>query len=280
MKRQTIKHTPAIIALALALTAMAAGVCRAQETAEDPTIATVASQESAAATTETADSSVSSLARLKELFPSGVVPKLKVTGSEDDVSLRKVELRRLLSAEETTFVYDHGNRRDPMLLPWTHFRHTASMAIKAGEKANNDKNLSLAQKSFETALRLAARMEASGFRLKAMTDLIKRAEKGVKHIESEKIRRSRELEAIEVAEGKKEPELPKWVRANTTGVLYSPNNPMCLVGFDILGIGDMVPDQPLNVKVQKIDKLSVTFYVSSLNNLIGKSFVVSLEEGE
>ncbi len=279
MKRQKTKPTPSIFVLVLALTAMAAAAAGAQDTSVAATTATAVAAESSA-TTETAEGLLSSLSKLKALFPTGVVPTLKVTGAEDDVSLRKAELRRLLSAEETTFIYDHANRRDPMLLPWTHYRYTASKEIQSAERAYGEAELDMAQSSFEGVLRLAARMEASGFRLKAMTSLIKRAETGLRNISSERKRRADELYRDKVAKGQLEPELPKWVKDNTEGILFSSENPMCLVGPFVLGVGELVPLQPVNVRVEKIDKLSVTYYVSSLNNLLGKSFVVSLEEGE
>ena len=75
------------------------------------------------------------------------------------------------------------------------------------------------------------------------------------------------------AEGKKPAEekieLPDWVRDNTTGVIVSDAENLCLVGESLLKVGDAVPNYP-DVHVASIAGQGVTYQVKQ------KSFDVPL----
>jgi hypothetical protein len=58
------------------------------------------------------------------------------------------------------------------------------------------------------------------------------------------------------------PRLDPWVKANTSSILYDGADSIVMIGFEILRIGDTVPDHPDHV-VEEINPNSVIFRVSN-----------------
>lgn len=211
-----------------------------------------------------------------KLIISGNLPKLTLSGDPNAVSLQNQDLRRLLG-DEVDFVYDHGDRRDPMLLPWTHYRYMAKQRLNEAERAFKSPELAnyleIAELTFNDVLRIVARMEISGYRLQAMPGIAQTANKGLEKVAAERKRLSDAIIQLEILSGERAA-LPIWVKENTIGIIYSPVNPMCLVGPHVLKVGDRVPIQNVDIIVERIEKMAVTYRVS------GKSFRINLEEGE
>jgi len=182
-------------------------------------------------------------------------------------------LRRLLG-ETPDFVYDHRGHRDPMLLPWTHFQGTAAQTLYDAQVALQTGNLEGAEKGFNEVRRIGRWLDANGFLLSAMKKTLEKALGGLRSVEEKRLKTIEEEYARMVAEGEAVPELPPWVAANTRAVLYSTDLPLCLVGPYVLAQGEAVPLQPVEVTVEKIEPMAVTYRVQ------GDTFVISLEEGE
>jgi hypothetical protein len=170
-----------------------------------------------------------------------------------------LELRKLLG-DQPAFVYDPANRPDPMLVPWTRSRVMFGELQVIAEQAVAQKNWGMAEVAYRQMLAL------QGDSYRAM------AEEGLRKME--------EQMALEEggrvgADGRpREAKLPPWIAANTSAVIIDKAEPVCLVGSFILKVGDVVPRQPVEVTIAKIEPNAVHYRV------LDKIFVVNIKEGE
>lgn len=170
------------------------------------------------------------------------------------------ELKRLLGTAPA-FVYDPHSRPDPMVIPWSRSRvmfreltaiAQAAAAAKKWDAAENAYKRILAELPMEQYRALATQGLAEIAALKAQ-DMQNVGEDGA---------------------GVKVAKLPPWVQANTIGIIRDAKEPMVLVGSFVLKAGDLVPQQPVEVTVAKIDGSSVFYKVQD------KTFEVQVMEGE
>lgn len=196
--------------------------------------------------------------------------------SNDLVSLDKPDLQRLLG-ESPEFVYDPHNKRDPMVLPWEHMRVRAVALLAEAGRALKFGNLDLAERLYEMVRSTVGEAEAQQLPgLDSFGQFRAQADAGSQKVLAEKQRMA--LVASASASGgsavKAVVPLPVWVRTHTSGVVFSKQQPLCLVGPYTLKVGDKVPGQAVEVEVVKIERRAVTYRVA------GETFVVGLEEGE
>jgi hypothetical protein len=168
---------------------------------------------------------------------------------------KKAEIRRLMG-ENPRFTYQAGDLQDPMLVPWA---RNAAIFTELSTLADDF----LKQKQFDKAAELYKRilgLNDARYHALALARLGEIA--GL----NEKARAA--LAARDVAaEGPVE--LPAWVHDNTTAVIVSPGQNLCLVGEYMLAVGETLPNYP-EVSVAAIDKDKVLYRVKS------RTFEVSL----
>ena len=153
-----------------------------------------------------------------------------------------------LIGDKPRFIYNAEGRPDPMVFP--PIRNAAiyselSIQAEALEKENKltealvlyDRILSLNDRRFTPPIReKVAQLHAA-------------------------LGNERAAAEVQLASANIAPELPEWVRENTSGVLLDSNQSMCLVGDFLLKAGDAIPTYP-NVKVTSIEREKVVFEVS------------------
>lgn len=162
--------------------------------------------------------------------------------------------------EYPRFVYNPQNRPDPMLIPWTQSRVVFSELEAIANQAIEQKNWKMAEMAFQKMLTL----DSEAYRIKA--------DEGLRMLET---MAAQDAETQSIASGKPiEAKLPPWIESNTNGVIIDENEPMCLVGTYILKVGDLVPRQPVDVSVAKIESAAVHYRV------LDKIFIVPIREGE
>ena len=174
------------------------------------------------------------------------------------------EFRRMLG-ENPRFIYDISEKPDPMLAPWVRrsavYRELNSQALML-ESANDVRGAA------EVYGRIMD-LKDPRFAPKIQNQLMRLALK--KEAEEKKAQEAAKMAAQ--AEGKKPAEemieLPDWVRDNTTGVIVSDTENLCLVGESLLRVGDPVPNYP-DVHVASIAGQGVTYQLKQ------KSFDVPL----
>ncbi len=171
-------------------------------------------------------------------------------GKESDESGARKDLfsdsriRRMLG-QAPRFVYDAANRPDPMIFP-----PVRNAAIYA-----------------ELSLDAEAMIENEDF-LGALSAYQKILELNDRRFSTEMTRKMADLRsAIGAASNIDMPvelvsaELPSWIEDNTNGILYDKNNPMCLIGDYLLGVGETVPTYP-EVNIASITPELVIFQIA------------------
>ena len=162
------------------------------------------------------------------------------------------EMLRLLG-DEARFRYDPAGRPDPMLVPWVRskaiFTELTANAQKMMEQNRLDEAVSLYQRILE--------LNDTRYTAIAMEKI-----EEIAQMQNEMARAAMQAANPQVIE--ENIELPSWVAENTTGVIVSPTERLCLVGEHMLMIGDAVPDFP-DVVVGSIDNDLVTYQIRQKN---------------
>lgn len=165
------------------------------------------------------------------------------TGSVRDL-FTDAEVLRMLG-DNPRFVYASINTPDPMIFPpvrnaamYIELTYDAEALLEAGE--------------FGKAVKLYRKVLALGdprYSAEMRNKIAKlNAEIGASAVALE----APDLDDIQ---------LPTWISDNTNGVLYTEDDPMCLIGDFLLHVGDELPNYP-QVKVTRVGKQSVTFQVA------------------
>jgi len=168
---------------------------------------------------------------------------------------KKPEIRRMLG-DEPRFIYNPGDKPDPMLVPWVRraaiFKELMTQAdalLAAGKIAD-------AMKLYQRVADLRDPRYTAIVQAKLATIDSQLA------LESQKAIAGAVQTEIKV-------ELPGWVHDNTTGALVTPTDAVCLVGDYMLHPGEAIPSYP-EVRVASITPTSVTYQVKD------KQFEVSV----
>lgn len=159
---------------------------------------------------------------------------------------KKKEILRLLG-DAPRFVYDPQNRPDPMLVPWVRraaiFKELSAIAEEYFKNGELDKAVEVYQRILQ--------MDDPRFNAEVHSKLQAIADKQNKQA----IALMKETKAQD-----EKLELPAWIHDNTTGVIVSPDNAMCLVGEFMLRAGDKVPSYP-EVTVVSISSQKVVYQI-------------------
>lgn len=187
--------------------------------------------------------------------------------------LREDERISRLLREEAEFRYDPQNRPDPMVAPWVRARVMARELTDIAEQAMEREDLKKARRAYGLVQDLEQKLKNTGFGVDSIQEFLAKALTGLarlKELETER------MAAEEGATGKEppKPKLPPWVRGNTRGIIYDTVDPVVLIGPYTLRQGDIVPDQPVEVVVDKINRQTVVYRVREA------TFEVHIEEGE
>jgi len=169
------------------------------------------------------------------------------------------KLQRMLG-DNPPFVYDPADRPDPMLIPWTRARVMFKELDQIAQQAIAEKNWPMAEMAYRRMLTL----ESDEYRQKGTLGLQQLEDLVAQDQDTRLPGSGRSREA----------RLPPWIAANTNGVIVDGDQSMCLVGSFILKVGDIVPRQPVDVTVVKIEPAAVHYKV------LDKTFVVKVQEGE
>jgi hypothetical protein len=183
--------------------------------------------------------------------------------------LSKAELVALLGSDPS-FIYDSGDKADPMLVPWTHVRVRSEEFRRVAEEATKAKNWRKAYDNYVNAVRMLDTLPPSWIQMKSLVDLRQKSAQDLENLK----RLLPPGMVMTIASQEGEARLPEWVKGNTTGLILSPRDPVCLVGPYTLRVGDMIPGQDMPVAVYKIERDTVTYKVKD------KLFPVKLREGE
>lgn len=174
------------------------------------------------------------------------------TGAKSDL-FSDSRIRRMLG-QSPRFVYDAGNRPDPMIFP-----PVRNAAIYA-----------------ELSIDAEAMIENEDF-LGALTAYQKILELNDRRFSTEMTRKMGDLRSaigassnIEMPVELFSAELPTWIEDNTNGILYNKENPMCLIGDYLLGVGESVPTYP-EVNIASITPELVIFQIA------GKKFEIPVK---
>lgn len=183
--------------------------------------------------------------------------------------LSKAEMDTLLGSDPS-FIYDSGDKADPMLVPWTHVRVRSEEFRRVAEAAIKAKDWRKAYDNYANAVRMLDTLPPSWIQMKSLVELRQKSALDLENLK--RMIPPGMVMAIASQEG--EARLPEWVKGNTTGLILSPRDPVCLVGPYTLRVGDMIPGQDMPVVVYKIERDTVTYKVKD------KLFPVKLREGE
>lgn len=183
--------------------------------------------------------------------------------------LSKAEMDALLGTDPS-FIYDTGDKADPMLVPWTHVRVRSEEFRRVAEEATKAKNWRKAYDNYVYAVRMLDTLPPSWIQMKSLEDLRQKSAQDLENLK----RLLPEGMVLAIADQEGEARLPEWVKSNTIGLILSPRDPVCLVGPYALRVGDMIPGQDMPVTVYKIERDTVTYKVKD------KFFPVKLREGE
>jgi len=202
------------------------------------------------------------------------VPAAKIPSIEEEIKpkpllLSKEEMDALLGSDPS-FMYDSGDKADPMLVPWTHVRVRSEEFRRVAEAATKAKDWRKAYDNYVNAVRMLDTLPPSWIQMKSLMDLRQKSAQDLENLK--RLLPPGMVMAYASQEG--EARLPEWVKGNTTGLILSPRDPICLVGPYTLRVGEMVPGQDMPVVVYKIERDTVTYKVKD------KLFPVKLREGE
>jgi hypothetical protein len=183
--------------------------------------------------------------------------------------LSKAEMDTLLGSDPS-FIYDSGDKADPMLVPWTHVRVRSDEYRRVGEAATKAKDWRKAYENYANAVRMLDTLPASWIQMKSLVELRQKSALDLENLK----RMIPPGMVLAIASQVGEARLPEWVKDNTTGLILSARDPVCLVGPYTLRVGEMIPGQDMPVVVYKIERDTVTYKVKD------KLFPVKLREGE
>lgn len=182
--------------------------------------------------------------------------------SEEDEAMLATDLfkqdglRRLLG-DEPRFIYDPAERPDPMLVPWVRraaifkeFSEVAEALVKHGDL---DKAIEVYKRILDLHdLRFTPLVQAK--------------------LQEIALKQAKVIELSASQQGLVEKiELPAWIHDNTTGVITAPGQDVCLIGDDMLHVGQTVPNYPF-VKIATITPKQVVYEIK------GKTFEVKLND--
>lgn len=169
------------------------------------------------------------------------------------------------------FVYNPKGKPDPMLVPWTRLRVMLEEYIRIAEEAVKANQVERAQRAYIAGLQLInATVDPWGPGSKTLDEFREKILTGMQTVKVS----AAAMGALAPGGFNAVAELPSWVKDNLTGVVFSPTDPVCLIGPYTLHEGQEVPNQSMEVIVQKIDFDKVTFKV------LDQTYVVNLRKGE
>jgi hypothetical protein len=222
-----------------------------------------ASAKAASAKAAPASSTASFLAMAKSAIGLDDAAKLglesddKPAASATDL-MKNPEIQRLLG-DRLRFTYDSNGLQDPMMVPWVRNAAIFGELNAAAEAAVQANQLDKATEFYKRVLALGDARYTDVVTGK-LTEIA-----GKKNAQAMALLASNPQAAVDLPV-----ELPNEVRESTTAVLVgSGQPPQCLVGSDMLGVGQTVPKFP-NVRVASIEKDKVVFQVKN------KTFEVNL----
>ncbi len=201
-----------------------------------------------------------------EMLGVGVPPLEVPPGSDLELAesgspralLKDPAMLRILD-DNPAFIYDPTGRRDPMLLPWARAEVMYEELQAIADGAVKDGDWDLAEAAFRRMLRdLTGEVHMQA------------AMEGLRQVDSMRGQVGARTSRTEPRTAK----LPVYVRSHTQGIILDKVRPMVLVGPHLLSEGDLVPQQSVDVYVEKIRGSEVEYRVKD------KIFVVELEEGE
>lgn len=208
----------------------------------------------------------------RQFAPPGMDMELNEINRPTDLLRDSEKIQRLLG-KKPDYIYSPGNLDDPMLVPWTQARIVATELERLAQAAIASQSWGLARALLDQIVSLTDGLMESGISMPAMFDARMRAMDSLAEIDQ--LQQEAEM-AMAQATGQAppKPKLPPWVENNTHGIIYHPDAPVALVGQYILNLGDLVPRQPVDVKVVEITRDSVHYEV------MDQVFVVGIAEKE
>jgi hypothetical protein len=149
-------------------------------------------------------------------------------------------IERMLG-NDPTFIYESKGRRDPMIIPWIRREFDLRQLMDAAHQAETEGRFADAMNAYHRVVNEYAGTRSAGDAATAIQRL------------------ERQLSTRMSVAGTLQPEviLPHEVSANLTGILYDDMNPNCLIGDNIYGEGDKIPNY--DVTILSIQEHAVTF---------------------
>jgi hypothetical protein len=161
------------------------------------------------------------------------------------------QLEQLLGTD-AVFIYDSEGRRDPMILPWIRREFDIRQTMEFAHAAEEAGRLQDALAAYQTIVNEYSGSRAAG-----------EAAEAVGRIEAQ-------IRIMAVGGGITEPQyyLPQEISEGLTGILYDATQPNCLIGDNIFGEGDTIPN--FDVTILEIRESEVVFLYRE------KEFIVSV----
>jgi hypothetical protein len=151
------------------------------------------------------------------------------------------DIERLLGGKPR-FVYDPKELPDPMIIPWVRRDVMVREMLDTARKHVATGNLPLAKELLRKAL--------ADFPDSRLANQVRDEMKKIEEIERK---------GYAAAGGQREViVLPSWIVSNTTGILWSEDKPLAVLGDLMLSEGDAIPRYP-GVTVHKINKQEVVY---------------------
>ncbi len=203
------------------------------------------------------------------LAPRGAGLELNEISEPRDLLIDSEHLRTLLGTIPA-FVYSPGATPDPMIVPWSRARVLTAELLHLAEQAQKSKKWDIAEDLYLQVLEIAESLDSAGLHVPIVEKNSQIAQAGLKEVA---IAQESETATLNLKKRKVQ-KLPPKIRNNTIGILYDPADPVCIVGNDILHVGDIVPDKSVEVFVDKITPNTVHY------KIYDQVFIVDLAEKE
>jgi hypothetical protein len=176
-----------------------------------------------------------------EEITEALVAATNLTGEEtimDRIFSERSRIEQLLG-NEAIFVYDSDGRRDPMIIPWIRREFDVANLLEQGRRLEREGNLSEAIEAFAIIVNEYGGSRAAGEAAEALARI------------TPQMRTS-------VAMGQVQVVLPREIAQNLTGIIDDDVRPNCLIGDNIYGEGDVIPNY--DVTVLEIRQDAVVFF--------------------
>jgi len=209
-----------------------------------------------------------SVAIEQPLLPKGNNSEIGETTGINPLAYARETMGNLEKGVE--FKYDAKGKPDPMLVPWSRLKIMLDEYLAIAEESVKSGDTERAKKAYIMAYRLLnTTVDPWVSSIKGLDPLREKVMAGL---------RSLRVDVTKIGFGAgvvpASVELPQWVRDNVSGVVYSANDPVCLIGSFTLHQGQLVPNQPVDVTVKKIEEDKVYFQI------LEQTYVVNLRKGE